>query len=164
MDGKQCCKTLKAVRKKVADENGIPYEPIECTHEGYCRGTCPACEAEVRYIEQQLDLRRLAGKTVKIVGLASSMLALSACSSIDSSRASGAKLAPDSVAFSEEPVELEGDVVAVVEPVDGNDEGSDTIILPPPPPPPAPIQKMGEVPITHPSENDSTDSSETTTN
>lgn len=79
--GKAKCETLKAIRKKIADANGIPYEPVKCTHEGDCRGTCPACESEVRYIENQLNIRKLAGKAVKIVGLASAMT-LAACSSI----------------------------------------------------------------------------------
>ena len=48
--GKYVCKTLKEIRKQVADANGIDYEPTECTHEGDCAGTCPRCEQEVRYI------------------------------------------------------------------------------------------------------------------
>ena len=48
--GKQICKQLKAVRQRIADENGIPLSVEECTHKGDCRGTCPRCEAEVRYL------------------------------------------------------------------------------------------------------------------
>ena len=44
-------------------------------------GTCPACESEMRYIENQLNIRKMAGKTVKIVGLAM-VVSLAACNSI----------------------------------------------------------------------------------
>ena len=47
-NGKNICKELKAIRKRVADENQIPLEQHECTYDGPCDGTCPRCEAEVR--------------------------------------------------------------------------------------------------------------------
>jgi len=74
MRGKSICKTLKEVRLTVARENDIDYQPIECHHQGPCRGTCPACEAEVRYLEQQLSLRRKLGKAVAVAGIAMSAL------------------------------------------------------------------------------------------
>ena len=77
--GKKTCKTLKGIRRKIADANDIKYEPKECTHEGDCAGTCPACEAEVKYLERQLNLRRLAGKAVAIVGLSLGLSALTGC-------------------------------------------------------------------------------------
>ena len=40
------CETLKAIRKQVADANGIVYTPAKCDFEGVCTGTCPACESE----------------------------------------------------------------------------------------------------------------------
>ena len=70
---------LKTIRKQVADANEIKYEPRECHHQGECQGTCPACEAEVRYIERQLDIRRQLGKTVAIVGISAGLSALSGC-------------------------------------------------------------------------------------
>ena len=79
--GKSVCNVLKGVRKAVADANGIKYEPAECGFEGECRGTCPACEAEVRYIERELKLRRLAGRAVTVAGIALGAAALSACGS-----------------------------------------------------------------------------------
>ncbi len=78
--GKHTCETLKAIRKQIADANDIPYEPRQCTHQGDCLGTCPVCEFEVRYIEDQLNIRKMAGKAVKIIGLAS-MVSLAACTS-----------------------------------------------------------------------------------
>ena len=67
--GKKICAHLKVVRKQIADANDIPYEITECPHQGPCAGTCPKCESELRYIENQLTLRRAAGKAVSLVGL-----------------------------------------------------------------------------------------------
>lgn len=78
--GKYICKTLKEVRRKIARANDIEYEPTECRHEGDCLGTCPKCEAEVRYLEQQLDLRRSLGKAVSLVGISVGITAVSSCS------------------------------------------------------------------------------------
>ena len=55
--GKDICKTLKGIRQQIADANNIRYQPCECHHEGDCFGTCPACEQEIRYIENQLKER-----------------------------------------------------------------------------------------------------------
>ena len=68
-NGKKICAHLKVVRKQIADANDIPYEITECPHQGPCAGTCPKCESELRYIENQLSLRRAAGKAVSLVGL-----------------------------------------------------------------------------------------------
>ena len=76
--GKKICNQLKAVRRQIADENGIPYEQHECTHKGDCRGTCPRCEAEVRYLEKALTRKLLMGKAATVAGLS---LSLAACGS-----------------------------------------------------------------------------------
>ena len=68
--GKHICEQLKAVRKGIAEENGIPLEIEECTFKGECRGTCPRCEAEVRYLENALAERMKLGKVATIAGLA----------------------------------------------------------------------------------------------
>lgn len=77
--GKRTCNVLKAVRLQIAKANEIRYEPHECHHEGPCAGTCPACEAEVKYLEQQLVMRRMLGKAVVLTGIAASMTSLTAC-------------------------------------------------------------------------------------
>ena len=79
--GKKICKTLKDIRREIAKANDIKYEPRECKHEGDCLGTCPACEAEVRYLERQLDLRRKLGKAVAVVGISAGLAGLAACGS-----------------------------------------------------------------------------------
>lgn len=77
--GKTTCKTLKAIRRQIAEANDIKYEPRECHYDGPCLGTCPACEAEVRYLEQQLGLRRQLGRAVSLIGVSAGLL--SACTS-----------------------------------------------------------------------------------
>ena len=58
MLGKRKCKILKEIRQRIADANDIEYVTRECEFQGECRGTCPRCEAEVRYLEEQLERRR----------------------------------------------------------------------------------------------------------
>lgn len=76
--GKRICNILKDVRKQIADANGIEYTPGECHHQGECSGTCPMCEQEKSFLEQQIGLKQKAGKAIKIVGIASSLVTLSA--------------------------------------------------------------------------------------
>ena len=68
--GRNICNQLKAVRRSIAEENGIPLEVEECTYKGECRGTCPRCEAEVRYLEGALTERIRRGKVATVAGLA----------------------------------------------------------------------------------------------
>ena len=79
--GKWICNTLKEVRMQVAKANDIKYAPTECHHKGDCAGTCPKCEAEVRWLEQQLQLRRQLGKAVAVVGVSMGLAALTSCES-----------------------------------------------------------------------------------
>ena len=74
MLGKQKCKILKQIRQRIADENDIPYVTRECTHQGACRGTCPRCESELRYLEEQLALRASVGKRVAVAALCAGMV------------------------------------------------------------------------------------------
>ena len=74
--GKNICKELKTIRKRIADENGIPLEIKECTYEGPCRGTCPRCESEVRYLENALAHKIKFGKVATVAGMA---LGLASC-------------------------------------------------------------------------------------
>ncbi len=68
--GKDICKELKAVRRRIAEENGIELEIPECTYQGPCRGTCPRCESELRYLENALAERLRMGRTAKVAGIA----------------------------------------------------------------------------------------------
>ncbi len=74
MNGKSKCKTLKEIRSRIARQNDIDYVPPECKFQGSCTGTCPKCEAEVRYLEQELARRKQAGKAVAVAGIAAALL------------------------------------------------------------------------------------------
>lgn len=65
--GKRICKTLKELRKRIADANEIPFETDECTHKGDCLGTCPKCEDEVSCLMDSIEKRER--KPVVIEGL-----------------------------------------------------------------------------------------------
>lgn len=88
--GKKKCKMLKEIRQKIADENDIAYVTSECKHKGDCLGTCPKCEAELRYLEEQLELKRKAGQAVAVAAICATMVVpLTACS-LDSKQLGGA--------------------------------------------------------------------------
>ena len=67
--GKQTCKILKEIRKQIAAENDIKLVIEECTFQGDCKGTCPKCEAEVRYLERELEKRQRLGKAAIFAGM-----------------------------------------------------------------------------------------------
>lgn len=74
--GKQTCKILKEIRRQIAEANDIEFVVSECRYKGDCLGTCPKCEAEVRYLEQQLRVRSLAGKAVSLAGISAATFAM----------------------------------------------------------------------------------------
>ena len=74
--GKHTCKILKEIRRQIAEANGIEFATSECRYKGDCLGTCPKCESEVRYLEQQLRARTLAGKAVALAGISAASLAM----------------------------------------------------------------------------------------
>ena len=78
MKGKDKCKALKEIRHQIALNNDIEYVVSECKHQGECKGTCPKCEAEVLYLERELEKRRSLGKKVAVVGLSVGMAAAAA--------------------------------------------------------------------------------------
>lgn len=57
------------MRRSIAVENGIALEMPECTYQGPCRGTCPRCESELRYLENALAERLRMGRTAKVAGI-----------------------------------------------------------------------------------------------
>ena len=82
MRGKEKCRILRQIRQRIADENDIPYVTRECSFQGECRGSCPRCESELRYLESQLALRASLGKRVAVAALCATMsLGAAACSS-----------------------------------------------------------------------------------
>ena len=77
--GKKTCKILKDIRRQIAEANDIEYITSECQYKGDCTGTCPKCESEVRYLEHQLERRRMAGKAITLLGLSAGIIAMNAC-------------------------------------------------------------------------------------
>lgn len=69
MTGKEKCKLLKAIRREIAETNGIVYLTSECTFEGECKGTCPKCDAEIRYLDSEINRLIASGKNVSLAGL-----------------------------------------------------------------------------------------------
>ncbi|MBQ0115393.1 MAG: hypothetical protein KBT10_05930, partial [Bacteroidales bacterium] len=57
-NGRRKCEILKELRKHIAQENGITYAPAECNFEGECPGTCPKCEAELQYLQSEIDKKK----------------------------------------------------------------------------------------------------------
>ncbi len=74
MNGKSKCRLLKQIRRQIAAENDIAFVTSECKYQGDCTGTCPKCEAELRYLEEQLRLRQKAGKAVAVAGIAATLM------------------------------------------------------------------------------------------
>ncbi len=75
--GKKKCEILKSIRCQVAKKNGIPYTYTECTYQGECRGTCPKCEEELRYLTHELEKLKQSGKQVAVAGVAAAVIAAS---------------------------------------------------------------------------------------
>lgn len=100
--GKRRCKILKDIRRQIAEANDIAFITSECKHKGDCAGTCPKCEAEVRYLEEQLERRRSLGQITRLAGIAAGIGALvAACDPED----------PNEGLFAGEPEPLGGDPV-----------------------------------------------------
>ena len=91
--GKSTCKLLKSIRQQIADANGISYQPKECQHKGDCAGTCPACEAEIRYLERELKVRKGNGFGMKVAGIAAGI-----CATVMPMTAAAQAVKPDSTA------------------------------------------------------------------
>lgn len=79
--GKETCRILKDIRRQIAEANDIEFITSECRYQGDCLGTCPKCEAEVRYLEQQLSARHAAGKTIALAGISAGLIVLGGCAS-----------------------------------------------------------------------------------
>ena len=86
--GKQTCKILKEIRRQIAEANGIEFATSECRYKGDCLGTCPKCETEVRYLEQQLRARSLAGKAVVLAGISAGIILMSGCGGTSTNQSS----------------------------------------------------------------------------
>lgn len=62
---KEKCRELKRIRGRIAEDLGIELRQRECTYEGYCSGTCPACRKEEMQLNAALLKRQLQGANLK---------------------------------------------------------------------------------------------------
>lgn len=69
MTGKEKCEVLKSIRKQIAEANNIVYMEPECHHEGDCLGTCPKCDAQLRYLDAEINRKIAKGEQVTISGI-----------------------------------------------------------------------------------------------
>ena len=69
MTGKEKCNLLRQIRKEIAESNGIVYLTSECTYSGDCKGTCPKCDAEIRYLDAEIQRLANEGKAISLSGL-----------------------------------------------------------------------------------------------
>ena len=64
------CELLRSIRRKVCELNGLEFTDRECPYaDKYCKGTCPACDAELGRINLQLEEKRRRGEPVYYDGL-----------------------------------------------------------------------------------------------
>ena len=116
MPGKEKCRILKQIRQRIAEENDIPYVTRECTFRGECKGTCPRCESELRYLERELALRASLGKRVAVAALCASLgLSAAGCSPFGGPAPSGGDDLTGMVSYEPAPtpepgIELSGEV------------------------------------------------------
>ena len=103
--GKQTCKILKEIRKQIAAENDIELVVSECTYQGDCKGTCPKCEAEVRYLERELEKRQCLGKAAVFAGMSlGTLFAATSCDRIIPQPLEGDPVFPDTTEISNDTV------------------------------------------------------------
>ncbi len=80
--GKRICETLKELRRRIIEANGLPPQLEECHHEGPCPGTCPRCEAELRYLQRNIEYLERKGHSVNLEGLMDEAELLKALASV----------------------------------------------------------------------------------
>ncbi len=61
--GKEKCRILMEIRKKIAKDNNIPFSTKECDFQGECLGTCPKCDSELVYLQNEINKRSRMGKS-----------------------------------------------------------------------------------------------------
>ncbi len=69
MNGRDKCELLNEIRQKIALKNNIEFNIEECTYEGDCTGTCPKCESELEYLENELNKKQANGEKIELEGI-----------------------------------------------------------------------------------------------
>ena len=67
MTGKEKCRILRNIRRKIAWANDIPFREEICEYDGDdCLGSCYACEMELLQLETELMRRREKGREIVV--------------------------------------------------------------------------------------------------
>lgn len=119
------CSELKKIRAKMAENLGIELHQRECTYQGYCSGTCPACRKEelllnAALLKRQMGETNLKGRAATAGLAAAAALCLAGCTPPDPTK--DAPVASENPSFSLE--QLQGYIEFPEEQTDGE-------ILPP---------------------------------
>lgn len=73
MNGEERRRWLQRIRRRVAEHNDIVYMQAE-QHEKNCAGDCRVCQAEARYIDQELRRKAKLGDEVRLASILSELL------------------------------------------------------------------------------------------
>ena len=70
MNGIEKCRLLREIRKRLCEDNGLPFTEEECPNEHPgCRGTCPACELHLLSLNKMLGELKRNGKKIIYDGI-----------------------------------------------------------------------------------------------
>ena len=70
MTGIEKCWLLREIRKRLCEDNGLPFTEEKCPNEHPgCRGTCPACELHLLSLNKMLEELKRNGKIIIYDGI-----------------------------------------------------------------------------------------------
>lgn len=70
MTGIEKCRLLREIRKRICEDNRLPFTEKECPNESPdCKGTCPACEMNLLRLNRMLEEVERSGMPVKYDGI-----------------------------------------------------------------------------------------------
>ena len=70
MNGIEKCRLLREIRKRLCEDNGLPFPEEKCPNEHPgCRGTCPACELHLLILNKMLGELKRNGKKIIYDGI-----------------------------------------------------------------------------------------------
>ena len=70
MTGKEKCNLLRQIRREIAQANDIIFLTRECDYPGdNCLGTCPICDAEIRWLDGELNRKAALGEKITVAGI-----------------------------------------------------------------------------------------------
>lgn len=64
------CRTLRNIRKRIAELNGLKVDNKICPYEKNCEtGTCPMCEMELQRLEEEIKQKSERGEKMFVEGI-----------------------------------------------------------------------------------------------